>query len=856
MGTPAYMSPEQAQGRGDEIGPASDVFSLGAVLYQILTGKPPYGGPSALESARQARYERPCRLARGLPPALEAVCLKAMAPAPADRYATALDVAQDVERWLADEPVSCHRDALPTRLARWARRHRTLAAAGVALPVAAAVFLTALLIVSDQARRKTDAARARAAGAERQTREALDTLTDEMVQRLLARQAGPADDEKEFLRRVLARYEAFAEEPGDDPGAPLRLGQGLYRVGVMRDLLGDAAGAEAALGRARDVLSEALPQFPGDAAVLHGLAETRRRLAGVLTHLGRERDAEAEYGQALALLERAGPDFRRDRAIVLNDLSQFLEQRDRFDDAEARAREAADLLAPLADERPDDAVLRQDLAFSHMSRGRLLSRAGKLGAGEDEYREAVRLLGAGAPAEPHDPARLRNVVAARTGLANVLTLHGKAAEAEAAYRDALAAAGDLAHDYPNVPDYRNSLAASRMQWGVVLQQLGRKDDAADAYRRAAADWQALARRFPDRPEYRGAEARAHDHLGRVLGDLRRPADAEAEFREELKIHESQATEERAVPLWLETHSVAWQNLANALLRQGRYDDALSAYGESVAISTRLVRHQPGVPEYAQTLIAARTNRAALYGMTKRYREAVDEFGSARAEQQALAERSPDNPEYAYRLWNLTFNLAVALRDAGRPADAEARARDAAAVQRPLAERHADRPDYQDAAAQSLHLLASFLRGRRQYDEALRLLEEAATFHRRALKAVPNSAALRSSFHETRLTTAAVRVERNELAAAAAIAEGLPAIGINPAEDFYSAGLTLASCAHAAANDPDAARAYADRAMALLTKAVERGFTDAARLKGDADLASLRERPDFKELVRKVAARPQ
>jgi tetratricopeptide (TPR) repeat protein len=130
MGTPAYMSPEQASGLWDEVGPASDIFSLGAMLYHMLTGRTPYRGPQALESARLARYEPPRHLDRRISPALEGVCLKALAAAPAERYATALELAKDLEHWLADEPVSCYRDPLSTRLGRLARRRRTLLTSG------------------------------------------------------------------------------------------------------------------------------------------------------------------------------------------------------------------------------------------------------------------------------------------------------------------------------------------------------------------------------------------------------------------------------------------------------------------------------------------------------------------------------------------------------------------------------------------------------------------------------------------------------------------------------------------------------------------------------------------------------
>jgi formylglycine-generating enzyme required for sulfatase activity/tRNA A-37 threonylcarbamoyl transferase component Bud32 len=144
LGTPQFMSPEQAAGELDRLGPQSDVYSLGATLYTVLTGRPAFEDRdtgAVLQKVIKGEFPPPRRVDARVPRALEAVCLKAMAPKPEARYATPRALAEDVERWLADEPVSAWREPFLTRARRWVGRHRTAvtAAAAAALVAATAV---------------------------------------------------------------------------------------------------------------------------------------------------------------------------------------------------------------------------------------------------------------------------------------------------------------------------------------------------------------------------------------------------------------------------------------------------------------------------------------------------------------------------------------------------------------------------------------------------------------------------------------------------------------------------------------------------------------------------------------------
>ncbi len=144
VGTPTYMSPEQAAGRLDALGPASDVYSLGATLYVVLTGQAPFQGGvrEVLRMVQEGRIETPRQIKPRIPSALDAICRRAMALDPSQRYQSALRLAADIDRWLADEPVSAWRDPWPDRARRWVRRHQPLVAGWAAAVAVALLALT------------------------------------------------------------------------------------------------------------------------------------------------------------------------------------------------------------------------------------------------------------------------------------------------------------------------------------------------------------------------------------------------------------------------------------------------------------------------------------------------------------------------------------------------------------------------------------------------------------------------------------------------------------------------------------------------------------------------------------------
>jgi serine/threonine-protein kinase len=563
LGTPAYMSPEQAEGHLDRLGARSDVYSLGATLCYLLTGRPPAEGErhDVLRAVQRGEIVPPRARDAAIDRALEAICLKAMAHDPEGRYATPRALSEDLERWTADEPVSAWREPVSARARRWMRRNRTAVGSAAALLITAVLGLAAGLFAVNRERARTVAERDRAeralsaeTAARRRAREALDDTTSDVIEKFLSAQGaklGP--DQEAFLRKVLASYREFAAESGSSAEARAAVAEAHGRVGTILARIGQPEDARASFQRAVDLYEGLAADHPDRVAYRIARAGYRHKIAVIDLRAGRLAEAEKalrenlEVQRRLADLAPADPEAGRAPATTLTVLGNLLRRLGRGQDADSAYASAEDDVRRLAARPSAGPADRAALADVLFDRAQLQSDIGRSAEAEPRYRETIAILERLVAASPRGALERNHLARARRGLAYFLSEAGKTAEAEAAFRAAIAEGKQLAADFPAVPGYRSELADTLSNYAISCAGSGRYQEAEAAFRDDLALARQLAADFPTVASYRSGLAASLVNMGATYTISGRREEAAASDREAIAIFRGLASEFPDVP---------------------------------------------------------------------------------------------------------------------------------------------------------------------------------------------------------------------------------------------------------------------------------------------------------------------
>jgi serine/threonine-protein kinase len=684
LGTPAYMSPEQAAGRHDVLGPPSDIYSLGATLYCLLVDRPPVDAKTvelALTKVRKGEFPPPRQVNTLVPSPLNAICMKAMALEPNDRYPTCRALAEDLERWLADEPVSVYREPMVERAARWMRRHRSWTISGaVALLVVALVSAGAALAVNaarqEELRQKNIAQQAALAEAAakrdalrrfHQARQAVDTwLTSAAVSMEYA--PGMQEARRKLLLQAAADYEQFAQVASQDPEVELERAKAHVRLGDIRRQLGEYESAERAYRLAEQLLDGLLTRSPEDAATALERANCRTKRGLLLVGMQQveqgQRVLQSAIDESQSLTQRNPQDaaawqalgagwFNLGYAHFL--LGEIAKAKSGFDES-TRAFEQVPQLPGREAQRQAD--LSQSLAWL----GRTFFDERDNAAALRRFEDAMRWFNALVAQEPANPDYLNRRAETLVLLSGVQRSMGDVRGEIDTLQKALDDYGRLVAAPRDVLQFQQNHVVTRIDYGQLLHEIGRTGEALTQFDTALEDIVKFESQSSENAFWRELEATCRDMRGESLRELGRFAEAEAEHRAAVKIFDQFSAEAPERPEYRHRRAICESHVAQAMVHDGRIAAAEPLFRSALKTLEEMIALSPDAPQYHDDVAYIQEHLANAFWQMQDPHKAGEALKTALDTRRKLADQWPV-PEFQQRYaWLLATCFDETQRD--------------------------------------------------------------------------------------------------------------------------------------------------------------------------------------------------
>jgi tetratricopeptide (TPR) repeat protein len=540
VGTLEYMSPEQAKFNALDIDTRSDIYALGVLLYELLTGTTPFERKRLKHAAfdeilRIIREEEPpkpsTRLStteelpsiaanRGLEPKklsglvrgeLDWIVMKCLEKDRNRRYETANGLARDVERYLHDEPVQACPPSAGYRLRKFARRHKlafAMASVVSALLVLSVLILAVSNIRIQREREQKDAAFKQAQENLHLALKALDEIYLQVAEERLPRDPQRKKEDEELLQKALGFYLQFAEGNNTQSSVRLEVSRAHRRAGDIKRFVGDHAAAQQGYRLAIVPAQELTAEFPGQPEYAYELAVTHNALAEELLSTGQMLAAAEQFRKAIELLTKLSadyprvPQYRAELARSHHGLGKLHKQQGERNAAGVSFQEALDIQSKLSAEFPSVAQYRADLAQIHRHLGLWLEGSHWISSTPqeiDHVRQACKIfkdLVGDFPGVPMYRQRLAST------LDNLAMLDRPEQERIDSDRQAIAILTKLAADFPQVPDYRAELSVCYGNLGETYRIFGDWETAGKCWRQSLDLQTTLVAKYPTVTDYR------------------------------------------------------------------------------------------------------------------------------------------------------------------------------------------------------------------------------------------------------------------------------------------------------------------------------------------------------------------
>jgi serine/threonine-protein kinase len=638
VGTPAYMSPEQAAGRLDDLGPATDVYSLGATLYCLLTGKSPAESSDAadvdavLKRVQKGDIRRPRQVKPDTPTALEAVCLKAMALDPADRYGSPRELADDIERWLADEPVAAWREPISVRGRRWMRHHRTAVAAATATVLMGLLGLGIAYSLQSAFNRELRATNLRLVAANAQVTKAKaesDRRLDQTLQAIEDYYTGVGEEVllgeegfQELRQRLLEKPRRFYEDMAaelrsgstNDERGKFLLAKGNLGLGSIFLTLDLGADAEQQFRAAVELFRNLLARNSANQQYQSGLARGRERLGAVQYDRGEFEPCVESYQQAILVYEKlvaerpADRSFRNGLAKAFGNLGLAIQKLGDYPHAEEYCRRALAIFEELGPANDDDVAYEKGLALTHSNLAEVMSNGGNFAGAVETLQKAIAVISKVVAVQPANLDFQYLLVQTYDKLSMVRKHLKDVVGAIETSRKALAIITRLVSKRPNVATYQYDLAGCHDSLGQLLCAAGDHRSACDEYRQTISTCKSLFASHPDVPSYQERLIVGYNNLSVEQCEIGEPKQAEETIRVAIEMATQHAEAFPRVPYYRSALACCHATLAEALEAQGRQKEAELANRQAIKLQQLAFEQSP---KSEQALRLLRSHHAAL-----------------------------------------------------------------------------------------------------------------------------------------------------------------------------------------------------------------------------------------------------
>ncbi|NQT12765.1 MAG: tetratricopeptide repeat protein, partial [Planctomycetes bacterium] len=667
IGTPLYMSPEQAEPNSPDVDTRSDVYSLGVLLYELLTGTTPFDRerlkevgfdefrriireeepprPStrlstldaALDTTAEKHQTDPRKLSRLVSGELDWIVMKALEKNRTRRYESANELAKDVQRYLDDEPVEACPPSTAYRLGKFYRRNKaallTTAAFALVVLVGAGLAGWQAIVATRALQGETEAkkhAQEQQDLAEKNFQMAFDAV-DQMLTEVASEelkdvpQAEPV--RKALMEKALTFFVTFLEDRGDDPQVRLQAGKAHNRAGDILKLLGETKRAEKHYRKSLELLSEIAGDIGQDPETLFELTEAARKLASALRDQNRQKEAintlQTALGSCEVLLEQNPRTAKYTRLSMLcyHHLALNLYDTGSLKQAEEHARKAIATGKTVNGDNADVVKCMDSLASSYNTLGIVQTALGQTSEAANSYREAMQIHKTLLQESPENARRRYALGVAYSNLGVPLFEVGKTKEAENAWRTAVEHYNMLARDFPAVPKYRRGLVMAQQNLAYALTATGRLDEGEVLKRKSLAISEELVSDFPGNPDFVDGLWNQLNNLATARSDVGDHEEAKLLHRRALEAGQKLVDDYPAVPEYRLRLAATHHNLSGVFKTEGRRDDAENSYRAAVSILRKLTSDYPDRPAYRVQLAASLESLGCSYSGLGHYDDA-------------------------------------------------------------------------------------------------------------------------------------------------------------------------------------------------------------------------------------------